>query len=275
MMNRTLLVVPCYNESGRLDLTAFQAAANPSLQILLVNDGSTDRTGEMIRLFVLNQRHLHFLNLEKNVGKGNAVWQGMQHALNHPELADFEWYGYWDADLATPLWEVRNMYNFAATYDDTVEGIIGSRVYRLGSRISRSQLRHILGRGFATAAKLLLNIEAYDSQCGAKLFSRSLSTKVFAQPFRSRWLFDLEILLRAEQKKIIEYPLRKWQDIPGGQLRLGKEFPRVLRDLMVIRRAYSAPSHKEGPSLESELPDACRMLPGSGRRIARRCGIRP
>lgn len=245
MMNRTLLVVPCYNESQRLDLPAFQDAANPLLQILFVNDGSRDRTGEMIRLFVLNQRHLHFLNLQKNVGKGNAVWQGMQHALSHPELANFEWYGYWDADLATPLWEVENMFNYRDTYGDDIEGIIGSRVYRLGSRINRSQLRHVLGRGFATMATLLLNIQAYDSQCGAKLFSKSLSENVFSQPFHSRWLFDLEILLRAEQKKIIEYPLRKWQDIPGGQLRLGKEFLLVLRDLMVIRRAYSAAYRKE------------------------------
>lgn len=244
-MNKTLLVVPCYNEAKRLDLPGFAEASHSSLQIIFVDDGSKDNTEELISGFISGKEHLHILRLRENTGKANAIRQGMQHALSHPGLSGFEWYGYWDADLSTPLWEVENMLSYRATYGDHIEGIFGSRVYRLGSTIRRSQIRHFVGRGFATIVKILLDIDTYDSQCGAKLFKRSLAEIVFSEPFLSRWIFDLEILLRAEQKNIIEYPLRRWEDIPGGQLRIAREFPGVMRDLLKIHRAYFGPGKRK------------------------------
>jgi len=237
-MNKTLLVVPCYNESKRLNLLTFAEAAHPFMQILFVNDGSKDQTGELISNFIINNSYLHILSLKENVGKANAIWQGMQYAFSHPELAMFDWYGYWDADLSTPLCEVENMFNYSAIYGSNIEGILGSRIYRLGSKISRLQIRHILGRGFATISKLLLDIDTYDSQCGAKLFKKSLSEIIFAKPFLSRWVFDLEILLRVDQRNMIEYPLCKWEHISGGQLKIGREFLFILRDILKIRHMY-------------------------------------
>ena len=118
--------------------------------------------------------------------------------------------------------------NPPATARPSVEVVIGSRVKLLGRRIVRHAWRHYVGRVFATGASLALGLAVYDTQCGAKLFRASdLARSVFATPFRSRWVFDVEILARyvaalgREQAaaRIVELPLDTWIDVPGSKVR--------------------------------------------------------
>ncbi len=126
------------------------------------------------------------------------------------------------------------------TASENVEtvSVWGSRVYRLGSEIVRSPLRHYLGRIFATIISVLLKVKSYDSQCGAKIFRGDILLKTFSEPFLSRWIFDVEILLRLEQKNIIEYPLEFWQDKPGSKVKIFREIFRVWQDIIAIRKKY-------------------------------------
>lgn len=234
----TILVVPCYNEEKRLDIKAFQQALSADLQILFVDDGSTDGTVDMLKKHFGSNPHADILPLERNGGKAEAVRHGVLHLLKKQDAVKADWWGFWDADLSTSLSEVTQFLTYQKTFYPESSLICGSRVYRLGAQIRRSSLRHYLGRGFATIIAHALQIEAYDTQCGAKLFRPAYAEKGFRDSFISRWIFDVEILLRIGQNNAVEYPLERWQDVPGSKLRISREIFRVLRDIFLIRKKY-------------------------------------
>lgn len=212
-------------------------AAGPARYLFLfVNDGSTDGTAHVIRER-LGER-VYLLDLPRNVGKAEAVRAGMLHASKTSSLNEADWIGYWDADLATPLSEVTAFLRFGQIVEDRVDSIWGSRVDRLGSAIRRSYLRHLAGRLVATAAGFLLGLPSYDSQCGAKLFRREIVEIAFSEPFICRWLFDMELLMRLKDYRIVEYPLRQWRDISGSRSRVATMALRVLPELVRIRLKY-------------------------------------
>lgn len=235
MSTNVCLIIPCFNEAARLDFDQF-AGLPSGVVCLLVDDGSRDGTGDLIR------RHesstLRVLELPRNVGKAEAIRQGVFHARTSGLLDQADWVGYWDADMATPLSELESFLAYAAIADGHVDGILGSRIYKLGSRIVRSYHRHLLGRSFATLAAVLLGLDCYDSQCGAKLLRTELAGLAFSEPFLSRWIFDVEILVRLRGRRLIEYPLRQWIDVQGSRIRVVKVLVPTLIDLLRIRLRY-------------------------------------
>jgi dolichyl-phosphate beta-glucosyltransferase len=155
--------------------------------------------------------------------------------------------GFWDADLAAPLDALLGFIGVLAR-KPSVDMVLGSRVQLLGRRIRRKVTRHYLGRVFATLASLTLRLPVYDTQCGAKLFRVTPALKqVFAEPFLSKWVFDVEILARFLQldqldsryleSAIYEFALEQWSDVAGSKVKPGDFFTAML-DLVRIRRAY-------------------------------------
>jgi hypothetical protein len=149
--------------------------------------------------------------------------------------------------LATPLWTICR---FIALLDarPEIEMVFGSRVKLLGRHIERKAIRHYLGRVFATVVSVILRLPIYDTQCGAKLFRRDDHLReVFAHPFLSKWVFDVEIIaryLRAYQNNakrlehaIYEYPLEEWMDIAGSKLR-ATDFFTAFVDVIRIKWHY-------------------------------------
>ena len=238
------IVIPCYNEAERLDTWALRKfAATHPCRFLMVNDGSRDPTLAILdELREAAPGRFDVLHLEQNQGKAEAVRRGVLHAaLAHPELI-----GYWDADLATPLDELPQFWQRLQRCPQ-IQLVLGSRIRLLGSRIERQPWRHVLGRVFATAASLALDLPVYDTQCGAKVF-RATPTMLglFAQPFRSRWVFDVEILARltavcrstdspAVADLVCELPLRQWTDVAGSKLRLRQMLGAALSLLAIAR----------------------------------------
>jgi len=225
---RTTLVVPCYNEAARLDRDAFSSAVlnEPNLHLLFVNDGSTDGTREVLEeVCARAPAQMSRIDMPRNSGKAEAVRSGMLRALN----SEASYLGFWDADLATPLDAVPA---FAHIFDrdPSILLVMGSRVKLLGRHIDRRMARHYLGRVFATFASMTLGLAVYDTQCGAKLFRKTLHlSRVFSRPFAANWTFDVEILARLlaiqrlgggfrVESSTVEYPLEKWTDVKGSKV---------------------------------------------------------
>ncbi len=241
------LIVPCYNESRRLNSGQFRdfLAMHPNSRILFVDDGSQDATRQVLEEVCRGyQDRAVILGNEQNQGKAEAVRTGINHALEH---FDHRFAGYWDADLATPLDTVpRFLSVFNA--NPKLEMIFGARVKLLGRHVKRNELRHYLGRAFATVVSAMLRLPVYDTQCGAKLFRVNDRLKtVFAEPFLSTWVFDVEIIARYRNlyrraslridDAIYEYPLETWIDIEGSKVR-PKDFFRAFVDILRIKRKY-------------------------------------
>lgn len=235
MQKRIFIIIPCYNEAKRLNVSLFKSC-DPAISFMFVNDGSCDGTKLLLEQNFEDCHHV--LNLEKNVGKAEAVRQGFLRLKSMPDFNEAEWVGYWDADLSTPLSEIRNFIKFADFYDNNVDAIFGSRVLRLGGNIKRNLIRHLLGRLFCSVMDMLFHFRCYDTQCGAKLFKCGAAEKAFQEPFVSRWIFDIEVLLRLRGCRQIEYPLKSWQDIGGSKIKLFGTFFRVVADIVRIYVKY-------------------------------------
>ena len=238
MSKKIGLIIPVFNERHRLNLEYLGRYAS-KYHFIFVNDGSTDGTLQLLEEFRAKNPDASVVALPKNVGKAEAVRQGMLAALKEPALAAAEWLGYLDADMSTPLDELQGMLAYASFFYPSADVILASRVYRLGSDIRRSPARHFWGRVFATCVGVLFpDLIVYDSQCGAKLFRRAAVDLAFSEPFITGWIFDVELLLRLRGRPMVEYPLARWHDKGGGHLRVTWVWPKVLLDLLKLKRAY-------------------------------------
>ncbi len=243
-MPEVCLVIPCFNEASRLDGRAILAllARDPSASVCLVDDGSSDGTVEVLEA-LRTERPTRILvhRLPSNRGKAEAVRQGVRHvaAARGPDFV-----GYWDADFSTPLEELERLLDAMIAHPGCLMAL-GSRVKRLGSQIDRRTVRHVLGRAFSTCANAILEIPVYDSQCGAKLFRIEAVEHVFAEPFVTRWCFDLEILVRlrnhlgteAFRTAAVEVPLGRWREVSGSKLG-SAQMLKIPLDLLRIREHY-------------------------------------
>jgi len=244
-MSETLVVVPCYNEAARLDVNAFRsfAATHSTIRFLFVNDGSRDATLDIIRgMAADNPDAFAAHSLARNAGKAEAVRTGMVEGLkSSPDFIAF-----WDADLATPLHSIPDFVEILDQHP-SIQLVMGSRVNLLGRTIERRPLRHYLGRVAATLASLTLGLSVYDTQCGAKMFRANIETaELFSTPFRTRWIFDIEILARmiayrrrnglaAVETSVYELPLLAWRDVRGSNIRL-VDFLKSFLELRIVRR---------------------------------------
>ncbi len=242
-MKSCALVIPCYNEAARLQTSQFITFAqeHPQIHFIFANDGSRDKTSAVLNALASQiPSQASVLDNSVNQGKAGVVRQGILHAI---DTMPVEFVGFWDADLATPLAAAIDMLH-VLEQKPSLWMVFGARVQLLGRHIDRKPHRHYLGRVFATCVSVMLRLPIYDTQCGAKIFRRNAHLRsLFAEPFVSRWIFDVEIIARflrlppgaspAPSEAIYEFSLDYWKDVDGSKVK-PFDFFKALRDLYLI-----------------------------------------
>ena len=236
-MKTLSLVIPCHNEFNRLRPDAFLEATKrwPWLSFCFIDDGSTDATAEHLAWLSNASPSIYAIYLQENLGKAEAVRTGIRHLceFSHPDLV-----GFWDADLATSLYEIPRFVQCFET-DEKVKAVIGSRWPHLGADVQRSPGRGIASIAFKMAVRRILKVPVWDTQCGAKIFSRDVADEIFATPFSTRWIFDIEILSRLGNDRlrtqVRELPVSSWRDVPGSKIGIGSSVT-ILRELWILAK---------------------------------------
>lgn len=235
------LVIPIYNEELRFNKDYFKSLlSNQSLYILFIDDGSTDNSFKIIKHFSSQNERVDFHRLPKNVGKGEAVRQGVLKLIE--ESPDLRMFGYLDSDGAFSKFDVHSMCDLAMSFSQSeIENqfkiVISSRLQIAGRTIERSNQRHFIGR-FVHLLIYGARSPVWDSQSGFKLFLNCHSNKeLFIKPFSTKWLFDMEILHRAIGHRnycIYEYPVKSWTEVKGSKIK-AKSYINILFEILKIK----------------------------------------
>jgi len=234
------IVIPCYNEEKGLAIQEYVhfVENNPTVLICFVNDSSTDATLEILEgLKNKYPEHVKVLSYKNNRGKAEAIRSGV-HFCN--ENYTFDYLGYLDADLATSLEECAAM---TSNFNNKITFVFGSRIRRIGAVIERSPFRFFAGRIIATIISHILKLNVYDTQCGCKVFTKTLAEEVFKKPFVSKWLFDVELFDRIIKfygrevvlEKMLEVPLLRWVDRGDSKVK-ATYFLKLWVDLYLINK---------------------------------------
>jgi dolichyl-phosphate beta-glucosyltransferase len=225
------IVIPAYNEEERMAkaveaLNAFLPGLEPAPEILIVDDGSTDRTTSVLSAAPARFAY-RLISYRPNKGKGYALRQGILKASGNYVL-------FLDVDMSTPLNELRK---FREAIARGVPVIIGSRK-TAGSLILKSQspLRRRLGEGFSFLSKVLLVPGITDFTCGFKVFRRDAAQRIFKAQRIKRWGYDTEVLFLARRfgYAIEEVPV-SWENDDRTKVHLIRDVVRSLGDLVRIR----------------------------------------
>lgn len=234
-MSKVAVIIPCFNEAERLQKESFLhfLSANKNFKFVFVNDGSTDDTYNILYEMQQNfPEYIKILSLAINSGKGEAVRKGIQSIVKDDNI---QYIGYLDADLSTPLEEFVYIYEKGKVANADI--IIGSRIKKADSLIKRSFTRHVIGRLIATIVDFKFKLGIYDTQCGAKIFKQSVLAHTINDVFRTKWFFDIEILLRIKKKNaqpvIAEIPLNSWHHVPGSKINISN-YGSILKDVCFL-----------------------------------------
>jgi dolichyl-phosphate beta-glucosyltransferase len=227
------IVIPAYNEERRLPKTlasifAYLQARPYQAEILIVDDGSTDRTAEIVSAFRQKYPGLRLVSNGGNRGKGYSVRHGMLEA--HGEITLFT-----DADLSTPIEEADKL--LAALRDQGYDAAVGSRaVDRNLIEVHQPLIREQAGIFFNRLVRGIMGIEFSDTQCGFKAFRRERSRIIFEQQRVERFGFDPEILFLAKRNglRVAEVPVR-WSHDPATKVNVVADGIRMILELLLIR----------------------------------------
>ncbi len=227
------IVLPAYNEAERLGRTlprilAWLATFQGCGRVLVVDDGSSDATGDAVRAQMPAHPNLDLITLSRQSGKGAAVRAGMLAAST--DVA-----GFMDADLSTDLQHIREA---VAAIQEGADVVIGSRALSHSQTVVRQPaVRRVGARVFRELARQVGGLpNTPDSQCGFKFFRGPVAHDLFGAAVIDRWMFDLEILRLARHRNyaVKQLPV-EWTNDPDSRLRLTVDTLRMIRDLARIR----------------------------------------
>jgi len=225
------IVIPSFNEELRLPVTlaqvsAYIRASKRETEVIVVDDGSTDRTADVANSFRGEIQRLRVVANKKNRGKGYSVRHGMLEARGRVVL-------FTDADLSAPIDETDKL--LAALADHDVA--IGSRALnRSLISVHQSVFRESAGIIFNFIVRAILRLPFVDTQCGFKAFRRERCRVIFQQQRIERFGFDPELLYLARHHGLsaVEIPVR-WAHSPATKVSMWRDSIQMFLDVFIIR----------------------------------------
>lgn len=226
------VIVPAYNEENRIgktltELNAYLSRQNYSYEILVVNDGSKDKTSEVIRAAISGGvKNLRLIDNKENKGKGGVVKQGMLEAKGEYRLFS-------DADNSVSIEQIEKFWPY---FKEDYEVVIGS-IEVEGAKIEEhaAWYRRFVGHWAKLLIRMLAIWEIHDTQRGFKCFTAKAAENIFPKQTITRWGFDIEILVIAKKLgyKIKEVPVI-W--INPGESKVGlSAYVSTLKELLQIK----------------------------------------
>jgi dolichyl-phosphate beta-glucosyltransferase len=226
------IVIPAYNERARI-LGTLQAVLSYvrgqgwAAEIIVVNDGSTDATAQVVADFAKNASEVRVIENPGNRGKGYSVRNGMLQAQG--EVVMFT-----DSDLSAPIEEAERLFAAIAAGADIA---IGSRWLEKGRQTHRQPLyRQFFGRCFNAVTRAVMGLRFADTQCGFKAFTRGAAQTVFQLQTIEGWGFDPEILFIAVKRglRVVEVPV-SWAHDERTRMSYLKDGMKMLEEIAIIR----------------------------------------
>ena len=225
------VIIPAFNEETRIPKTLGEIMkyldGRFSYEIIVVDDGSTDRTYEICESFFRINGCGKVLRNNRNCGKGYSVRRGMFEA--HGELRLFS-----DADMSTPIDQIQKLINGINEGHDVVIGsrsIAGSDV-----RLHQPFYRESMGKIFNVLVRMIAVRGIIDTQCGFKLFTEDAARNIFPRQRNDGFSFDVEVLFIARKLgyRVKEVPVT-WINYPASKVNPVTDSLRMLLDLFFIR----------------------------------------
>lgn len=229
---RYSIVIPAYNEAERIASTLqrvlnYGGEQGWSLELIVVDDGSSDSTTDIVREYGRKSSGVQLLQNPGNRGKGYSVRNGMLHAKGEVMLFS-------DADLSSPIEEAEKLF---AAVENGADLAIGSRWLRTELQTRRQPMhRQLFGRIFNLLLRIVLGLSFKDTQCGFKAFSRRSAEVLFPLQQIERWGFDPELLFLAQRLgfKVVEVPVA-WAHREGTRISPLRDGIRMFGEMLRIR----------------------------------------
>ncbi|MBP9718584.1 glycosyltransferase [Candidatus Gracilibacteria bacterium] len=227
------VIIPAYNEENRIKTTLltvydYLKEKNYNAEILVVNDGSKDKTAEVVKHYMHKIPILRLIDMKKNQGKGAAVKNGVEASKGTYIL-------FIDADNSTPIEELEKL--FVAMKKHNAQIAIGSRYLQNSEvKIKQPLYRVMIGRFGNMLIQLFLIDGIRDTQCGFKLFEHKSAREIFSFQKISRFGFDIEALVVAKSLgyTIVEVPV-SWFNSPESRFRPIRDTLKTFKDLIYIK----------------------------------------
>jgi glycosyltransferase involved in cell wall biosynthesis len=228
------VTIPCYNEAARIDDTVrstldYLSAESPDAELIVVNDGSTDATSDIVREVLASAKiQTQLLENFPNRGKGAAVRTGLLAATKPIGL-------FFDADLSTPLSEIPKLVDPIANAE--VDLAFGSRALnRKLIGVHQPWRREQAGRVFNLIVRLATGMPFWDTQCGFKAFRLDVCRPILKKAHTVGFGFDVELLFLADRAglRLREVPVR-WNHSEGSKVQVVRDSLAMLREVVALR----------------------------------------
>ena len=226
MSKKISIIIPAYNEEKRIKntLNSLYNIFRNDVKILVVSNGSSDKTIDILKEEKKKNSNLEFLDFPKKLGKGGAILEGLK-------VVGTEYIGFIDADDAFDLNYIKKVLNEFNEYDCIIASKWKERNF---FQVDEPFLRKILSRSWNVLVRIFLGLNYRDTQAGAKFFKKEVIDKIGFNFISKGFAFDTELLKKIKKNNFIIKEIYVPSKFVSGSTFSLKHCPSMFRDLLRV-----------------------------------------